>query len=149
MRRVILYSLLLVTGMALSQLPIVQSFSAMISTLTMIFLAYIMIEVGMEFDIDKSRLGGYAVDYGIAMGAAAIPGCARRFTSGGSSAWALKSRCWSDVLPRRPRREFCLPCSHRWAGCNVGLQKGTRAGDFRRSRHGALDDSAQDDAHRL
>ena len=39
----------------------------------MIFLAYIMIEVGMEFDIDKSRLGAYAVDYGIAMGAAAIP----------------------------------------------------------------------------
>ena len=39
----------------------------------MIFLAYIMIEVGMEFDIDKSRLGSYAVDYGIAMGAAAVP----------------------------------------------------------------------------
>lgn len=73
MRRVILYSLLLVTGMALSQLPIVQSSSAVIATLTMIFLAYIMIEVGMEFDIDKSRLGAYAVDYGIAMGAAAIP----------------------------------------------------------------------------
>ena len=42
-------------------------------TLTMIFLAYIMIEVGMEFDIDKSRLGSYAVDYGIAMAAAAVP----------------------------------------------------------------------------
>ena len=59
--------------MGLSQLPIVQSFSAAITTLTMIFLAYIMIEVGMEFDIDKSRLGSYAVDYGIAMGAAAVP----------------------------------------------------------------------------
>ena len=73
MRRVILYSLLLVTGMALSQLPVVQLFSAPIATLTMIFLAYIMIEVGMEFDIDKSRLSSYAVDYIIAMGAAAIP----------------------------------------------------------------------------
>ena len=73
MRRVTIYSLLLVTGMALSQLPIVQSSSAAIATVTMIFLAYIMIEVGMEFDIDKSRLGAYAVDYGIAMGAAAIP----------------------------------------------------------------------------
>jgi Kef-type K+ transport system membrane component KefB len=59
--------------MGLSQLSFVQSLSATISTLTMIFLAYIMIEVGMEFDIDKSRLGAYAVDYGIAMGAAAIP----------------------------------------------------------------------------
>jgi Kef-type K+ transport system membrane component KefB len=73
MQRVIIYSLLLLGGMGLSQLSSVQTLSAPISTLTMIFLAYIMIEVGMEFDIDKSRLGAYAVDYGIAMGAAAIP----------------------------------------------------------------------------
>lgn len=73
MRRVIIYSVLLIAGMASSQLAFVQQFSQGISTLTMIFLAYIMIEVGMEFDIDKSHLGTYAVDYGIAMGAAAIP----------------------------------------------------------------------------
>ena len=73
MRRVIIYSLLLVGGMGLSQLVFVQLFSAAIATLTMIFLAYIMIEVGMEFDIDKSRLSSYTVDYGIAMGAAAVP----------------------------------------------------------------------------
>ena len=73
MRRVIIYSLLLVGGMGFSQLNFVQAFSSTISSFTMIFLAYIMIEVGMEFDIDKSRLGAYAVDYGIAMGAAAIP----------------------------------------------------------------------------
>jgi hypothetical protein len=57
MRRVIIYSLLLVTGMALSQLPIVQTANASLMTLTIIFLAYIMIEVGMEFEIDKSHLG--------------------------------------------------------------------------------------------
>ena len=73
MRRVMIYSLLLVIGMALSQSAFVQLFNVIISTLTMIFLAYIMIEVGMEFDIDKSRLGSYAIDYGIAMGAAAVP----------------------------------------------------------------------------
>lgn len=73
MRRVIVYSLLLVAGMALSQLAFVQSVSAIIAILTMIFLSYIMIEVGMEFDIDKSNLRGYGVDYAIAMGAAAIP----------------------------------------------------------------------------
>ena len=73
MQRVIIYSLLLVGGMGLSQLAFVQLFSAAITALTMIFLAYIMIEVGMEFDIDKSRLSTYAVDYGIAMGAAAVP----------------------------------------------------------------------------
>ena len=72
MRRVIIYSLLLVGGMGLSQLAFVQLFNAPIATLTMIFLAYIMIEVGMEFDIDKSRLSSYAVDYGIAMAAAAV-----------------------------------------------------------------------------
>jgi Kef-type K+ transport system membrane component KefB len=73
MRRVIIYSLLLVGGMGISQLAVVQTFSAAITALTMIFLAYIMIEVGMEFDIDKSRLRAYGVDYVIAMGAAAIP----------------------------------------------------------------------------
>ncbi|HUR70476.1 MAG TPA: cation:proton antiporter [Candidatus Limnocylindrales bacterium] len=73
MRRVLIYSFLLVAGMVLSQLPIVQSSNAAIMPLTMIFLAYIMIEVGMEFDIDKSRLSSYAVDYAIAMAAAAVP----------------------------------------------------------------------------
>ena len=73
MRRVITFSLLLLGGMGLSQLSIVQLFAAPIAALTMIFLAYIMIEVGMEFDIDKSRLSSYAVDYGIAMAAAAVP----------------------------------------------------------------------------
>jgi Kef-type K+ transport system membrane component KefB len=73
MRRVLTYSLLLVAGMVLSQLPIVQASNPAIMPLTMIFLAYIMIEVGMEFAIDKSRLGSYAVDYGIAMAAAAVP----------------------------------------------------------------------------
>jgi Kef-type K+ transport system membrane component KefB len=68
-----IYSVLLVFGMTLSQLTFVQSFNVLISTLTMIFLAYIMIEVGMEFDIDKSRLRSYGIDYGIAMGAAAVP----------------------------------------------------------------------------
>src|SRR4030095_1273716 len=50
-----------------------QSFSTVIATVTMIFLAYIIIEVGMEFDIDKSRLSSYVVDYAIAMAAAAVP----------------------------------------------------------------------------
>jgi Kef-type K+ transport system membrane component KefB len=73
MRRILIYSLLLIGGMGLSQLAFVDALRDRISTLTLIFLAYIMVEVGMEFDIDKSRLRGYAVDFGIAMGAAAIP----------------------------------------------------------------------------
>lgn len=58
---------------ARSDLPVIDPFRKEISALTMIFLAYIMIEVGMEFEIDKSRLGSYGVDYVIAMGAAAVP----------------------------------------------------------------------------
>lgn len=73
MERVLIYSVLLIAGMGLSQLPSTQASSQLLSALTMIFLAYIMIEVGMEFDIDKSRLHQYAVDYLVAMGAAAIP----------------------------------------------------------------------------
>jgi hypothetical protein len=63
MRRILIYSLLLIAGMGLSQLAFVDAFRDRISTLTLIFLAYIMLEVGMEFDIDKSRLRAYAVDY--------------------------------------------------------------------------------------
>ena len=73
MQRVLIYSILLLVGMGLSQLPSLPALSQLISTLTIIFLAYIMTQVGMEFDIDKSRLYQYAVDYLVAMGAAAIP----------------------------------------------------------------------------
>ena len=73
MRTVMLYSVLLIAGMGLSQLTMIQDYNEAITALTMIFLAYIMIQVGMEFDIDKSRLGSYGVDYLIAMAAAAVP----------------------------------------------------------------------------
>ena len=50
----------------------------------MIFLAYIMIQVGMEFEIDKSDLRKYGVDYLVAMAAAAVPWLTAADTSGGS-----------------------------------------------------------------
>jgi Kef-type K+ transport system membrane component KefB len=40
---------------------------------TMFCLSYIMISVGYEFDIDKSRMGSYGKDYAIAMTAAGFP----------------------------------------------------------------------------
>ena len=73
MKRVIVYSLLLITGMGLSQMGVAGAWTEVIAALTMILLAYIMIEVGMEFDIDKSHLRQYGADALIAMGAAAIP----------------------------------------------------------------------------
>jgi Kef-type K+ transport system membrane component KefB len=73
MVRVLIYSALLILGMGLSQLPAMEDFKLVISALTMIFLAYIMTQVGMEFEIDKSQPRKYAVDYLVAMGAAAVP----------------------------------------------------------------------------
>jgi Kef-type K+ transport system membrane component KefB len=73
MFRVLTYSVLVIFGMGLSQSAIVDDFKPEISALTMIFLAYIMIQVGMEFEIDKSQPRKYAVDYLVAMAAAAVP----------------------------------------------------------------------------
>ena len=73
MVRVLIYSALLILGMVLSQVPAVDDLKPEISALTMIFLAYIMIQVGMEFEIDKSQPRSYAVDYLVAMIAAAVP----------------------------------------------------------------------------
>jgi Kef-type K+ transport system membrane component KefB len=73
MSRVLTYSVLLILGMVLSQLHAVDHWKPEISALTMIFLAYIMIQVGMEFEIDKTNLRKYGVDYLVAMAAAAVP----------------------------------------------------------------------------
>jgi Kef-type K+ transport system membrane component KefB len=73
MKRVGIYSVLLIAGMGFSQLGFAEAWPEMIAALTMILLGYIMIEVGMEFDIDKSHLRQYGADAVIAMGAAAIP----------------------------------------------------------------------------
>ena len=73
MVRVLIYSALLIFGMVLSQVPSIDDLRPQISAVTMIFLAYIMIQVGMEFEIDKSQPQKYALDYLVAMGAAAVP----------------------------------------------------------------------------
>ena len=79
MRTVLLYSILLFAGLGLSQvLPAIlgdahDGFSITVRVLTMIGLAFIMIHVGFEFHIDKSRLGTYGKDYLIAFTAASFP----------------------------------------------------------------------------
>lgn len=79
MKKVIIFSLLLLLGITLSQtLPYYlgesyTSFSPVIMYLTLAALAYIMIDVGCEFEIDKSGLKGYKWDYIVAMTAAAFP----------------------------------------------------------------------------
>jgi Kef-type K+ transport system membrane component KefB len=79
MRKVALYSLLLVAGLAASQVlpqllgPAHAGFALVVRLLTMTALAFIMIHVGREFEIEKGKLDGYGKDYLVAMTAAAFP----------------------------------------------------------------------------
>lgn len=79
MRKVLSFSLLLLLGLAASQiLPgwLGEGYSTLKSisdTLLYVCLAFIMIHVGREFEIDKSRWRSYAADYFIAMATAAVP----------------------------------------------------------------------------
>jgi len=72
MKRVLLYSLLLVGGLIASQF--LAGFGAFwIKLMTMFCLSFIMIHVGHEFDMDKMRPRQYAWDYLVAGTAAAFP----------------------------------------------------------------------------
>ncbi|HBH97544.1 MAG TPA: sodium:proton antiporter [Candidatus Omnitrophica bacterium] len=73
MTQVLLYSGLLVGGLVVSQLADLSSLRTALSTVTMVCLAYIMIEVGLEFTLDKRRLRSYGWDYVVAATAAAFP----------------------------------------------------------------------------
>ena len=78
MRTVARFSALLILGLFGSQwLPLIGSAYPFLAhgilTLTMIALAFIMIHVGYEFELDKSRLRQYAWDYVVAFGAASLP----------------------------------------------------------------------------
>jgi hypothetical protein len=78
-KKVWIFSGLLVIGLVLSQvLPGIldghaHAVGAGIDFLTMVGLAFIMIHVGYEFDLDKAKLGELGWDYVVAMTAAAFP----------------------------------------------------------------------------
>jgi len=79
MKKVYVYSVLLVLGLVLSQWEIrisglsYEALAHTVKVLTMGALAFIMIRVGYEFDIDKSNLKPYGWDYLVAATAAAFP----------------------------------------------------------------------------
>ena len=78
MKKVLLFSVLLVIGLTISQYLeslVGDSYTARetVRILTMVMLAFIMIHVGYEFEIDRSRLGSYGFDYLVAATAAAFP----------------------------------------------------------------------------
>ncbi|HWP41269.1 MAG TPA: hypothetical protein VNL70_10115, partial [Tepidisphaeraceae bacterium] len=72
MRKVLIYSLLLVLGLIASQFT-PAFFHTPIRLLTMLALSFIMIHVGFEFDIDRSQPRKYVWDYFVAFTAAAFP----------------------------------------------------------------------------
>jgi Kef-type K+ transport system membrane component KefB len=100
MRKVLLFSSLLLVGLVLSQF-LGQLFGDSEGTVrkgvqlcTMTALAFIMIHVGLEFDIDKRNLRKYGWDYVVAATAAAFPWifCVLYFVF-----VLLPSNVWGDV----------------------------------------------------
>lgn len=79
MKKVLAFSLFLILGLVVSQvLPQVlgETFATVkygTNTLLYVCLAFIMINVGREFEIEKSQWKSYAQDYFIAMAIAAMP----------------------------------------------------------------------------
>ncbi len=99
MRKVLIFSLLLFLGLGLSQaLPALpgnahDGTATAIRVLTMIGLAFIMIHVGFEFHIDKTRLRQYGWDYVVAFTAASFPWV---FVTGYFVFVMLPPETWSD-----------------------------------------------------
>lgn len=78
MRKVFLFSSLLVVGLAASQyLPGTGGdgghFRALIEVATLVCLAFIMIRAGQEFELNRRNMRSYATDYAVAAVAAALP----------------------------------------------------------------------------
>lgn len=79
MKKVLSFSMLLMVGLLLSQvLPTAmgESYATLSHVVYMLLgtcLAFIMINVGREFELDKSNVGSYIKDYCVAMLAAAAP----------------------------------------------------------------------------
>lgn len=70
---IVLYSFLLIGGVAVSQIFNLMAIENILATTTMVLLSYIMIEVGLEFTLNKRNLKSYAWDYVVAATAAAFP----------------------------------------------------------------------------
>lgn len=80
MHKILLFSLFLILGLAGSQflpntcsIETYSGFKSVFDTLLYICLAFIMINVGREFEVDKNRWRSYVKDYFIAMATAALP----------------------------------------------------------------------------
>lgn len=84
-----LFSFVLICGIALSQMVDLDPFRPFLFFLTDTLLGYIMVEVGLEFWIQKRKWKSYLVDYGIASLSAALPWmfCFLYFLIFGTGSW--------------------------------------------------------------
>ena len=73
MNKVIIYSIILLIGIACSQNFDLSPYQGPIHIVSSICLAYIMIEVGLVFTINKHKLNSYVKDYLVAATAASFP----------------------------------------------------------------------------
>ena len=80
MKKIVLFSIFLILGLVCSQsLPFVlgdvtfSQIKPFFDSMLYVCLAFIMINVGREFELDKSRWRSYTADYFIAMATAAAP----------------------------------------------------------------------------
>ncbi len=80
MKKIILFSFFLILGLVGSQIipqylgnESYASVKPVLNALLYVALAFIMINVGREFELDKKRWRSYTTDYFIAMGTAAVP----------------------------------------------------------------------------
>ena len=71
--KVFAYSLLMLLGIVFSQIFDLSHVSPALKFMTIVVLGYIMIEVGLEFTIEKNKLKSYGKDFLIASTAAAFP----------------------------------------------------------------------------
>ena len=79
-KKLFTYTGMLLIGLCISQvsaghlgLGAYASYSRVVGLLTMFCLSFLMVGVGHEFVIERSKLGNYAKDYLIAMSAAGLP----------------------------------------------------------------------------
>lgn len=70
---VIVFCILLIAGIVLGQLINLTGIKEILSLVTSVCLAYIMIEVGLEFSVEKRRLRSYGWDAVVAFTAAIFP----------------------------------------------------------------------------
>jgi Kef-type K+ transport system membrane component KefB len=73
MKRVLIFSFLLILGLIASQYVAGVSLRTLLNVATLICLSFVMIHVGIEFEIDRTRLRSYAWDYFVAFTAATLP----------------------------------------------------------------------------